>query len=226
MNRLSTVFGYSSLSILFLLTSCFDDDNGVSSCVQVEGQIVSETRVVDDFHSILLQGVANVLLIQGATQSLRIETHEGVLDIVETTVANEVLSIDLSTCLEGSLNRLDVFMTVPDIKRLELVGVGTITMQNDFNPEELIIRVSGVGDINAMGATDFLEVNTSGAGNVNAFEMIAETCDVFLSGTGNVEVTVTSELNVVIDGAGNVSYKGQPTINEDIEGLGRLIDAN
>lgn len=225
MNKFTILFIHPLLFALILLTSCSDDDD-INSCVEATGPITSEIRVVDSFHSVSLQGVGNILLTQGPTQSLRIETHEGVLNNLKTTVVNEVLQIDFESCLQGEINQLDIFITIPEIRRLELDGVGTITAQNNFDLDNLSLGLRGVGDITINGTTDLLEINSLGVGNVHAFEMISDMCNIVLSGVGNVEVTVNSELDVVISGAGNVFYRGDPTITTDIAGSGNLINAN
>jgi len=66
----------------------------------------------------------------------------------------------------------------------------------------------------------------SGAGNLNAFELISEETTVNLSGAGKAEVYANQLLNVTITGAGSVYYKGHPAIAKTITGSGNLIDSN
>ena len=206
-----------------LLTFCSEDDG---DCVVVSGPITNETRSVDDFHSISLQGVGNILLTQGTPQSLKIETNQSVHDLLKTQVSNGELRIELDDCINGTIDKLDIHITIPDIQRLEISGVGNILGQNEFDLFELELEIEGVGEVSIMGITNRLEITTSGVGNVHAFGLTSNICEVNLIGTGNVEVTVELELEANISGAGNILYKGFPTIDANISGSGTLINAN
>ncbi len=216
-----------SLSVfgLFSLNACLDDDDD-GSCIEQLGPITSETRQVNDFSGISLSGIGNIFLTQGPTQSLRIETHQRVLDLLETNVVNNTLFINLEGCIRADIDQLDIFITIPDINVLSINGVGNIEGQNDFDLDELTINLTGVGDISISGTTTILNITSSGVGNIRAFDLVADTCDVLISGVGEIEVTVNNELDVVITGAGNLHYKGTPSLTVDISGSGQVIDAN
>ena len=216
-------FNYPLLALFtILILSCGDDD----VCITATGGIVSETREVSSFHSIDLDGVGNILLTQGSPQELRIETHQSILSKLTTVVNNEELQIELRDCIEGSIDKLDIHITIPDIERLEIAGVANIFGQNTFDLDDLELVIEGVGGITMFGTTDRLEINSSGVGNVQVFQLVSNSCEVNLQGAGNVDVTAEQELNVVISGSGNVSFRGTPTINSNISGSGMLIDAN
>ncbi len=211
---------------LTFLTACFDDDDNGRDCVEAIGSVVSETRSVSTFHSLILEGVGNVFLTQGSPQSLRVESHRSILDELETTVSNEVLRIELDGCIEGNIDRLDVFITIPEIQGLVINGVGSITGQSQFNLDNLDLQLTGVGDMTLIGETDFLSIRSTGVGSINAFDLTADRCEAVVTGTGSVQVTVVSSLDVTITGVGNLSYKGDPEITATVTGLGQLIDAN
>lgn len=211
---------FALFTILFF--SCGDDD----SCITVSGGIVDETREVSSFHSIRLDGIGNIYLTQGSPQLLRVETNQSIVGRLTTVVNNEELYIELRDCIEGSIDKMDIYITIPDIERLDIAGVASITGQNTFDLDNLELDIEGVGGISVFGTTERLEINSSGVGNVQVFDLISNLCEVNLSGAGNVDVTAQQELDVVISGAGNVSYRGMPTINSNISGSGMLVDAN
>ena len=212
--------------IILLFTACLDDDDLNNGCIDANGPVLTEERTLSTFKSIELEGIGNILVTQGAPQSVQIVTNQNILSLIETRVVNEELQIDLEPCVNGPLDQLDFLITIPDIEKLELNGVGNIIGQNDFDVDELELELVGVGEVMVSGTADILEVNSSGVGNVMAFDLIAETVEVFLSGAGNVEVTAQVDLDVTISGSGNVSYKGDPSIDANISGSGNLIDAN
>jgi hypothetical protein len=220
MNKLS----FYILALFAMFFACNDNDS--ANCIVISGGVITETRQVSDFHSISLEGIGNILLTQGTPQSLRIETHQSVLGRLTTSVSNNVLQIKLEDCIEGSLDKLDIHITIPDIEKLEILGVGNIIGQNELDLDALEIDIEGVGDISLYGSTDRLEITSSGVGNVRAFDLISGVCEVFLTGAGNVEVTAENELEANISGAGNIFYKGTPVIEANISGSGNLINAN
>ena len=114
-----------------LLTSCADDDG--DGCIMISGPVINESRTVSEFHSVSLEGVGSILLTQGTPQSLTIETHQSVLNSLKTEVNNEKLNIELDDCISGNLDKLDIHITIPNIEKLELSGVGNIFGQNNFD---------------------------------------------------------------------------------------------
>ena len=212
---------------VLLIYGCSDSDsNNSNNCIEPTGVITTEVRSVAAFHSIELEGIGNILLTQGSPQQLSIITHQNLLSLIETTVTNEELHIDLDGCIQGMINQFDILITMPDIEKLELQGVGNIVGQNDFNLDTLEVELDGVGEVTMSGTVDYLEITSSGVGNVMAFDLISQACEVTVLGVGNVEVTAEVELDVTISGAGNVFYKGDPSIDANISGEGNLINAN
>ncbi len=216
-------FNYLLLALFTVfISSCGDDD----ACTLVTGGIINETREVPSFHSVSLDGVGDIYLTQGSPQLVTIETHQSILNRLTTKVNNEELHIELQDCIEGSIDQLDIRITIPDIERLDIAGVANIIGQNAFDLDDLELVIEGVGGISMFGTTDRLKINSSGIGNVQVFQLNSNSCEVNLQGAGNVDVTAQQELNVVISGSGNVSFRGTPTINSNISGSGMLIDAN
>ncbi len=75
----------------------------------------------------------------------------------------------------------------------------------------------------ASGETDELRVKVSGAGRVDASELIARRVAVVVSGAGRVDVHAEEELSVRISGAGRVSCSGKPgKVHRHISGAGRV----
>ncbi|MDH3648941.1 MAG: DUF2807 domain-containing protein [Saprospiraceae bacterium] len=207
--------------------ACDKDDDVVNEpCTHITNPIVTEMRTVGDFNRVLLEGIGTVLLTQGTQKPLRIETHAEVLDVLETEVVGGELQIRLTDCVEGMIDRLDIFVSTPEFERIQVDGVGTFVAQNDFDLDNLEIELNGVGDVVLQGVCDRFELESAGVGNIHAFDLSTDICFVAISGTGNAEVTVDSLLDVTISGAGNVFYKGDPMINVDVSGTGNLIDSN
>jgi len=208
------------------LISCGDDDDPLNgNCISGSGSTTSEIRTVDQFHSISASMVGDVFITQGTPQELRIVTHPLILEVLETEVINEELSIRFDDCIE-ELEILDIFITIPDIRSINFSGIGSVTSLNELNLEELTVSYSGVGETTLNGQVTNFQYSLSGIGDLKAFDLITSRSEIVISGIGNVEITALDELDVIISGNGNVSYKGDPNITSIVSGNGNVIDAN
>jgi hypothetical protein len=211
--------------LLFLLTaSCTSDDSGViDTTIEGSGIIVSQDRTVATFHSVNVLGVAVVLITQGPSQSVEIETDSNIIDHIDTSVLNGVLNI--SSDVEYSTSHgVIVFLEMAEVRRIDVTGVGTIVGQNDFTSDDLIVNLAGVGNITVSGTADSLVATLTGVGNIDAEDLEVDTCTVVISGIGDCRVHATQELSATISGSGNVYYAGNPpSVSSTITGAGNLI---
>ena len=216
-----------ALVLLFLVLGCTSDDDQPlrDNCIRGQGSTLSESRSLSSFHSINSTIVADVFLTQGSQQNVRIEAQQNILEVLKTEVVNEELILSFEECVEG-LEKVTVTITLPEIRRLTLAGVGNFTLQNDFDLTSLEVFLVGVGDFNLRGTTEDLFISLVGVGNVNAFDLNTDNCEVSIVGANNTEVFVNDTLDVTIVGAGTVFYKGEPSITSNITGTGSIVNAN
>jgi len=216
------------LAVLLNFSCDLDSDNNFyyeNNCIDGQGVIVSETRVLTDFNRINSSIYADILLTQGSKEDIIIEAQQNILDEIETTVVNDELRITLNRCVDIP-EAVKVYITIPEIQGLTLTGVGGFMAQNDFSLTDFDVTLTGTGDITLQGTANTFDILLTGVGDVNAFNLITEETNVNITGTGDVEVFVNDELNVTITGVGDVLYKGSPVITTNITGLGSVIDAN
>ena len=204
---------------LAVITSC--DDYGIFA----SGNIVSETRVVDNFTSLDIAVPANIYISQDPEQNLRIETHENVMRVLETVVINGELNINLTRSLRN-LDRLDIFISATDYERIELSGASTLRTEGCLQLDELTITVSGASKIDLCGQADLLDVRLSGASDFRSYGMEALEVRAVVSGASDMRVTAEELLDVTISGAASIRYKGYPEIHSAISGAGSLVNAN
>ena len=222
-------------AIVLLTMSCTSDvkinypynfpDNSSNNCLRGQGTIVSETRVLDTFHSVVNTIFSDILITQGPQKDVMIEAQPNILREIKTEVVNGELRIRLNRCVNIT-QAVKVHITIPEIRSLTMTGVGDIIAQNEFDLTNLDITLTGVGDFNLMGTIDTLDITLTGVGDVKAFGLNSDICNVQLTGVGDVEVFVNDELNVAITGTGTIFYKGNPDINSTITGSGSIVDAN
>lgn len=217
------------LILLLPILSCLNNGDDVfppsNNCIDGQGAIVTETRTVNDFHSINNLIVADIFLTQGPKEDIILEAQQNILDQLKTIVVNNELRLSFTRCVDIQ-EKVKIYISIPDIKNLTVTGVGDLVAQNDFNLSELNVVLTGVGDVILKGITSELNIMLTGVGNVKTFQFNTDLCDATLTGVGDIEVFVNDQLNVNLTGVGNVYYKGNPTISATITGSGSVVDAN
>ncbi len=199
----------------------FDGDN----CIRVSGAVITEERDLSNFHSIVNTIPADIFITQGNLEAIVVEAPSDIMEELETTVENNTLSIEIDRCVED-LENVRISVTIPEIRGLTLTGVGNMETVEDISTEELDVVLTGVGQFNLSGEATTFNITLTGVGNVNAFDLMTNTCTISITGTGNAEVNVSEELNATISGVGFVYYRGNPVITANITGEGAVIDAN
>lgn len=218
------------LSLLLALNFACDNDvtiipPGGNNCLSGEGAIVLESRNLANFNSINNTIFADILLTQGPQEEVIIEAQQNVLDQVKTEVNNDELMITVDQCVDID-QPVKLQITIPEIESLTLTGVGNIIAQNELTLMNLGVVLTGVGDFDLQGTAAILDITMTGVGDVRAFKLNTDTCDIDLTGTGDAEVFVNDELNVTITGTGTVFYKGEASISSNITGAGSIVDSN
>ena len=195
-----------SFYIIVLFNGCEKEDNGTNNITGV-GDVVTETLDLSSFQSIKNTGVANIYVTVGDTQSVVLKAQQNIIDVITYEVNNSTLEIGIQENTSINESKGIVFeITIPEIDKIELIGVGDFELSGD-SQDELYIFLIGVG-------------------TVRAYDLEVDVCHITSTGVGNCQVRVNNTLNVTITGVGSVYYKGNPTINSTITGLGKLVDAN
>ena len=120
----------------------------------------------------------------------------------------------------------EAHITVLDLKGIENSGAGDMYVTNNFDVETFRVFNSGSANMYLEGSTDNLGIENEGSGSILAEDMASENANIKNIGSGEIEVTCESNLDVSIEGSGNVYYHGHPAINVQVEGSGNLINDN
>ncbi|GHM99043.1 hypothetical protein WSM22_05330 [Cytophagales bacterium WSM2-2] len=91
---------------------------------------------------------------------------------------------------------------------LSLSVSGSGGMELDIKGNNLKTEVSGSGSIALKGYATSNDIVLSGSGNLNAFTCELETAKVKVSGSGNCELSATSNLDALVLGSGTIKHKG------------------
>jgi hypothetical protein len=213
--------------------------------------LVIEERDVKDFDRVRWTGYGELVIQQGETESLTIETDPNLLPKIVSDVEHGHLELgrggtwkdQLNFAFETSLTRKPIYyrLTVRELSGLEIRGAGMIKALG-ISTDDLHLKANGPNRIQFDSlTTERLEVDLPMGGVVDmegwvfeqkvsmkgptlyrAQSLKSDRARIELSGPGEAVVNVRDELDVVIGGLGTVSYIGSPRIHRKISGLGSL----
>ncbi len=187
--------------------------------VQGSGTAASETRTVSAFDGVRATGTIDVHVVAGPTHSVLVHADDNLLTLITTRVDGSTLVISSNGSLSAK-SPLHVDITLPALKFLGATGTGDVVAEG-VDADELVVKVSGTGDVLATGNASTLKVSCSGTGDAHLGGLVAGDTDVATSGTGDIDVHVTGVLNASASGTGDVTYSGSPTaVKKSATGLG------
>lgn len=215
-------------------------------CVKPVGNVLEEFHYTKDFHNIHLFLHANVHVRQGAEFAVTVKAAENILNHIDVSSNGTTLYIDNNRCLRTRARDVSIFITMPELESIRLLGSGNIYIETPFKGKNATIEVSGSGNVhfpeanfetihlalsgsgivNLGGTSTKNTVHVTGSGRINAFGMETNESNVRISGSGNVEVNVIDFLEARISGSGNIYYMGNPSVNVSITGTGKFNHSN
>jgi DUF4097 and DUF4098 domain-containing protein YvlB len=223
------------IAIVLLLCAC-----GLRA-VRGSGKLVTESRDVSDFDRVSLGGSGKVILIQGETESLTIETDRNVMRYVTSEVRGGTLVLGTKSGVMVSPTRLRFTVSVQDLAGLTVSGSGDIVAErvdtdrleietsgsgqvrvDALTAEDLKVRISGSGDVELAGEVAEQEVTISGSGKYRAGDLRSETVSVTISGSGDATLWTTESLDARLTGSGSVSTYGNPRTDVSSSGSGNV----
>lgn len=226
---------------LYALILC---STALLSCTtgNVSGQTSRETRTTGSFTEISLSISADVVLTQGPLSVVVEASADDMKDVLTETSGN-TLEIKRRPGHWNFKNHVKVYVSAPEIAKIDVSGSGSVTMQSALKTNELSLHVSGSGDIRIAdlqsarisstitGSGDVelsgknqqttLDVTITGSGSFKAENLPVSKADVRITGSGSARVQAESELDTDITGSGSVHYKGHPMVDARSTGSGR-----
>jgi hypothetical protein len=200
----------------------------------------AEIREVEKFTGIDVGGAFNVEVTCGKETKIEVLADDNLLEDIGTSVRGSTLYIETKQNISPR-TKIRIHITTPNVDDVQSSGASDIVLNNVSN-EKLHIETSGAGSVKASVKTDKLSVETSGAGNVvlsgnaetfsietsgaadvKARDLKTKNARIDVSGAGDVELSVSNELNVTVSGAGDIRYYGSPkTVSKEVSGAGSV----
>ena len=202
-----------------------------------------EDRNAGSFTGVSASGSMDIIVSAGATNTLKIEADENLMQYIE--VSNDGGVVRVHTKRGYNLRpqtAIKVYATAPSFTVLEVSGSGKITSRGKITAtDRLHTEVSGSGDIilevdaprieteisgsgtaKIKGTSRDFSAQVSGSGDIHCFDLMTETAEIDIAGSGNAEIFASKSLDVEVAGAGDVRYKGNPTVKQSTSGAGSV----
>lgn len=232
------------------MTSCLSMNFGNGSADKTPTQVtqIGQVTTMQAFDVVDNAGAFKVIYEQGPEYSVRVEASEQALKEMTVYVKDHELHISKSvTKPTVEFKNVKLYVTSPDIKRIDLAGSGLFTASQPIHVNhDLNVDIAGSGrvllvalkcvnsgmeiagsgniEIGNMEVTD-AKADIAGSGNIVLGTMICIRFNIDIAGSGDVncDSITANDVNTSIAGSGNVYLKG--TINqhaEDIAGSGKV----
>lgn len=185
-----------------ILTSC--EDWGMN-CIRGNGDFLSEERSSNYFNKIEVEGSFDVFVSQGSTRSIVVEADENLLDQIVTSTSGDrlIISTRRDRCLRSS-NPIEVYITTPDLKDIQLSGSGSLECQNLETPD-LNVDLDGSGSI-YLGYvnTDEIDLTIDGSGYIDC-DVVTSSAEMNVNGSGEMRVSGTTDVaDITVSGSGKI----------------------
>ena len=190
------------ISASLLTTSCEDIWN---RCVDGNGDRRIETRALQEFTRIEINGEFEVQIDTELDHAAVIEADENLIDLIVTHVSGSTLIIETrnGTCIRPS-------------RPVE------ITVSTEFL-DEISLNGSGYAYCYSLETED-LSAKLAGSGQIDLNNAVAATIDIELEGSGMINCTSVSEnISATLEGSGEIGLEGSSVSSEfRIIGSGKI----
>ncbi|WP_162789199.1 MULTISPECIES: head GIN domain-containing protein [Sphingomonas] len=120
-----------------------------------------------------------------------------------------------------------ISVTLPTLASVAMAGSGDVTVNkvagdsfeanlagsgglklDSVQARQLAIKIAGSGDVSAKGTVGATQMSVAGSGDVDAADLVADTAEIKVMGSGNVRLQAKQSANVSVAGSGDVEIKG------------------
>ena len=190
-------------------------------------------RHLSGFNSVSVAGSFDVFIVQGSSESVKVEAPSDVMDHIITEVNGNELKIynkrDNWNWGDwfGNHKKIAVYVSIKDVNSISLSGSGDVFFKEGLSTNSLRLRISGSGDIlgkvdvktlessvsgsgdlKISGRADNSTVSVVGSGNFTGRNLVTITTAVRVTGSGDADVNASDRVDASVRGSGDVRYTG------------------
>ena len=220
---------------LFLAACCFVFISKAQNDIVVDAN-ASVRTIAGQFDAIKISGGIDLYLSQSDNVAIAVSaSNENFKEGIKTVIEDGTLKIFYKG--ENSWRKKDgklrAYVSFKDIKKLEASGACDVIVTGIISTATLAIQMSGACDFSGNLKTDVLKLNltgasdakisgtagtavieSSGASDVKAYDLVTNICKINVSGASDVYITVNTELTASATGASDIKYKGNALIKD------------
>jgi len=206
------------------------------STAKVKSHADVQDRHLSGFNSVDVSGSFDVYIVQGATESVKVEAPADIMDHIVTEVEDGVLKIhDKHNSgwnwgnWMGGHKKVAVYVSATDLNSIGITGSGDVNFKGGIHTASLKLwvtgsgdvigrvdvktlecKISGSGDMKLMGRAENSALSLSGSGDFSGKGLETQNTLVRVSGSGDAAINASSSINASVSGSGDVSYTGSP----------------
>lgn len=228
-----------SLAIVFLFLAI-----PVSAQVDGTGTVTTSTRTISGVNEVVMNLNGNLILTQGSSETLSIETHPNLEPLILTTVSNGLLTITSSQPIGNGTVNINLGFT----NLTTLVGIqGNVSSSAQMSFTDINIRNRGTGNFDLdLTVSNQMNLTLQGTGNIvikgtckdhigkssnsgdyKSFALVSENGTIDNNGSGLMEVHCTQLLTAKTTSTGSIIFAPVATmsINSQTVDSGRISPA-
>ena len=186
------------------------------------GPLVTQSRPVSGFDSVLLSVPGELVLEPTGSESLTITAEASLIDKLTSEVTGGRLVL-------GTRSGVDIAPRQPILYRLTVRSIDDLVVSgaarvdaSGLQGDRFSFTLSGAGEISISGNVDHQTLTISGAGHYNAANLRSRVASITLSGAGHATIRAAQRIDGVISGAGILEYYGDPEIAVSVSGSGTI----
>ena len=207
--------------------------------VEGNGKVVKiDKDISDDITYVEVEGNLSVTIRQDSLSKVSIETDENLVDYIDIKVSHQKLIIKNKRKLLP-VKGINVYLTVGSLRQMDLSGAVVLRSAGKINFDTFKMKLSGASnvlmDLNCftldatcsgsctlklIGAANDVDMDISGACEIDNSQLIVENMNLEVSGATYAKVNVLNKLDVKATGAAKVEYLGTPEVTKKISGAG------
>jgi carbon monoxide dehydrogenase subunit G len=222
-----------ALALTSALAAVFTPGPAYAASVQGSGNSATETRTLEAFEAVSLSGAMDLVVRQGAQQSVQVQADDNLLPMLETLVESGRNGNTLKVRWKRdsgwgggwqniqTRSKVLITVVVPKLSAVAVAGSGDVRVET-FSTPSLQLSLSGSGDARLDGlTTDELGVRVSGSGDVSGKGTAAKV-KISIAGSGDVRLSEmrADEVTVSIAGSGDAAVNAQKALSVSIAGSG------
>ena len=213
--------------------------NGLE-CINCQSSADEQPGDLRDFDQIEISGRFDLRILQGDHYAVELNGPEEEKDHYEVTRRGGTLVIDYERNKDFdwedwdanglSLKEMEIVITMPELERIEALGVGNIRFEDfrgedmeidargpvrirgDLEVGELSIKLTGKSQADLSGTARNLNAHIEFASRLRAYDLRAQDAFVEVNTASTAKVNVTGTLEMEEGVASDVDYRGTPNV--------------